>query len=824
MVIKMELTPAMQQYVKIKREYPNSILLFRMGDFYETFFEDAKEASRVLNITLTKRGTKNAVPLAGIPFHALDSYLNKLIKAGKTVTIIEQMEDPKLAKGRIVKRDVLRTITPGTVIDAEYLDAKTNNYIAALYFGKKIGIAFTDISTGEFKVFETDDQNILNDLIKINPAEILLLEGLENKQIGQIKQVLKSTITEQPIIYFNKTFGEEEIKEHFNIFSLNAFDIENKDEIICASGCLLNYLKFTQKSRLKHINKIQCFNNKDFMSLDIHTIKNLELVESMSGNNLHTVLSTIDFSKTPMGARLLKKNLLLPLMQKLEIEKRLNTIDFILTNNITVDLESLLLNYPDLERILSKIMYGNATPRELIALKESIVKGKQIYDYTLNFDKLEIRLNFSDDLISLMNTIEESVVNEPPTLYKEGGFIKKGFNSELDELIDLRYNSKKILLEIEQKEREKTNIKTLKVGFNKVFGYFIEIPKSQHEFVPKDYIRKQTLANNERYITEELKLLEDKILSAEEKSKILELEIFDSIINITKSFFESLDVLAKSVAKIDFYNSLAVCAVKRNYIKPTIVETDLLKIINGWHPVVEQIEQEKFIRNDICMDAEQNNVIILTGPNMAGKSTYLRQNALVILLAHIGSYVPAESAVIPLTDKIFTRIGAHDNLSLGLSTFMVEMIETANILNNSTKKSFIILDEVGRGTSTYDGLSIAWAVLEYIYTKIGAKTLFATHYHQMTDLEYKYSGIKNYYISAKEFDNNLIFLRKVLPGSIDKSYGIAVAKLAGLPQEVINNALQIEKELENNKIEKKNIERITIKSAQGQKTLLDNSD
>jgi DNA mismatch repair protein MutS len=592
------------------------------------------------------------------------------------------------------------------------------------------------------------------------------------------------------------------------------FDIENKDEIICASGCLLNYLKFTQKSRLKHINKIQCFNNKDFMSLDIHTIKNLELVESMSGNNLHTVLSTIDFSKTPMGARLLKKNLLLPLMQKLEIEKRLNTIDFILTNNITVDLESLLLNYPDLERILSKIMYGNATPRELIALKESIVKGKQIYDYTLNFDKLEIRLNFSDDLISLMNTIEESVVNEPPTLYKEGGFIKKGFNSELDELIDLRYNSKKILLEIEQKEREKTNIKTLKVGFNKVFGYFIEIPKSQHEFVPKDYIRKQTLANNERYITEELKLLEDKILSAEEKSKILELEIFDSIINITKSFFESLDVFAKSVAKIDFYNSLAVCAVKRNYIKPTIVETDLLKIINGWHPVVEQIEQEKFIRNDICMDAEQNNVIILTGPNMAGKSTYLRQNALVILLAHIGSYVPAESAVIPLTDKIFTRIGAHDNLSLGLSTFMVEMIETANILNNSTKKSFIILDEVGRGTSTYDGLSIAWAVLEYIYTKIGAKTLFATHYHQMTDLEYKYSGIKNYYISAKEFDNNLIFLRKVLPGSIDKSYGIAVAKLAGLPQEVINNALQIEKELENNKIEKKNIERITIKSAQ----------
>jgi len=816
----MDLTPAMQQYVKIKREYPKSLLLFRMGDFYESFFEDAKEISSILNITLTKRGTKHAVPLAGIPYHALETYLNKLVKAGKTVTIIEQMEDPKLAKGRLVKRDVLRTITPGTVIEGTFLDAKTNNYILSIYFGKKIGIAFTDVSTGEFKVFETRDDELLNDIVKINPSEILVLDDLNNNLFDTIKRVVKSTITEQPIIYFNKTFGEEEIKEHFNVLSLSAFDLENKDEIICATGCLLNYLKYTQKTRLKHINKIQYFNNKDFMSFDIHTIKNLELVENLQGGKTNTLLETIDFTQTAMGARLLKKNLLLPLLRKGEIEKRQNTVEFILKKEQFVDLENNLRGFPDLERIIARIMYGTSTPRELNALRDSILKSRALFDYTNLLKQEELTFETKQEILDLANTISTAIVEDPPAMFKEGGFIRKGFNSELDELLNLKSNSKQILLQIEQKEKERTGIKTLRVGYNKVFGYFIEIPKSQHQSAPNDYIRKQTLANNERYITEELKQLEDKILGAEEKTKALELELFNALVETIKTYFNEIDAIAKAVANIDFYNSLATCAHKRNYSKPELTETGTLNIVDGRHPVVELIEQEKYIKNDLEMDTEKNNVIILTGPNMSGKSTYLRQNALIILLAHLGSYVPARSAKIPITDRIFTRIGAHDNLALGLSTFMVEMIETANILNNATERSFIILDEVGRGTSTYDGLSIAWAVLEYIYTKIGAKTLFATHYHQITDLEYKYSGIKNYYITAKELDNNIIFLRKVVKGSIDRSYGIAVAKLAGLPQEVIDNALQIEKELENNKIEKKNIERITVRSAVGQKTLL----
>ena len=815
------LTPAMKQFVHFKRQYPKSLLLFRMGDFYETFYDDAKEMSRILNITLTKRGNKNAVPLAGIPYHALNNYLQKLVKAGKTITIIEQIEDPKLAKGRVVKRDVLRTITPGTIIEQEYLDSKTNNYLLSIFVGNKVGVSFTDISTGEFNVFETTKENLLNDLIRIKPAEILVLENSDNKFIENIKKVLKATITEQPIIYFNKDFGEEEIKEHFNILSLKSFNIENKTEIIASSGALLNYIKYTQRSKLKHIKKIRFFNLKDHMILDIHSINNLEIITNTDGGKNNTLLSVLDFTQTPMGGRLLKKNLIMPLKNKITIDKRLNIVEKIIKKNIIDDLEFILKNFPDLERLLAKIMYGTGGPRELIAIKEAIKKSIVISQYIKSVEFKDLEFDIDEKLHNLYELIEKTIINEPKIMYKEGGFIKKGFHKELDELLDLKDNNKKILLEIEKRERDKTGIKNLKVGFNRVFGYFIDIPKSQHHLVPIEYTRKQTLVNNERYITEELKRLEEKITTAEEKSKALELEILESILETTKTQFDLCSNLAKNIANIDFFFSLSKCAIQNDYIKPKISEDFNLKIINGRHPVIELLEQEKFVKNDLLMDNEKNNIIILTGPNMAGKSTYLRQNAIIILMAHIGSFVPADSAIIPLTDRIFTRIGARDNLALGLSTFMVEMIETANILNNATDKSFIILDELGRGTSTYDGLSIAMSVLEYIYNKIGAKTLFATHYHQITNLENKYSGISNFYITAKEFDNKIIFLRKVVSGAIDKSYGIAVAKLAGLPDDIITNALQIESMLENNTIDKKIFNDLKTKSINNQKTLFD---
>lgn len=787
-----ELTPALKQFLNIKKDYPKSILLFRMGDFYECFFEDAKTVSETLNITLTKRGTKAQVPLAGIPYHALNTYLKKLINAGKTVTIIEQVEDPKLAKGRIVKREVVRTVTPGTIIDDIFLDSKTNNYLLSLFKSDKIGVCFLDISTGEFFVFSSDDNSILTDLMKINPSEILIPDSFDSNLQDTISKLFSATITEQPFIYFSKDYGEEKIKDVFKILSLNTFDLQNNPEIISCVGALLHYIEHTQKTKLKNVLKIKFFNKEKYLMLDAHTIKNLDLLQNSEGNNKNTLLNIIDFTKTAMGSRLMKKNLVLPLKQKEDIEYRLNIINSILNLNCQFNISDYLSKIGDIERITSKIIYSNASPRDLIALKQSIFDCLPLQNYIKELDICGLDINVDTKLIEFANLINSAIIDECPANFKEGNFIKKGFNKDLDELLNIKSNLKDILLEMETKEKEKTGIKTLRIGYNKIFGFFFELPKSQSNELPAYFVRKQTLANNERVITEELKLLENNVLGSEEKARNLELELFTKITEDSKELAIYFYDLAREISELDFFNSLAICAVNNNYSKPEINNEKKLFIKNGRHPIIEKIEQEKFIANDLYMDNNSENILIITGPNMAGKSTYLRQNALIILLAHLGSYVPCDSSNICTFDRLFTRIGASDNLALGLSTFMVEMVETANILNNATDDSFIILDEIGRGTSTYDGMSIASSILEYLYTKVRAKTLFATHYHQLMQLESNYKGIKNYHISAKEVDGNLIFLRKIESGPLDKSYGISVAKLAGLPEEVISRAKEIE--------------------------------
>ncbi len=811
------LTPAMKQFVKIKQEYPTSLLLFRMGDFYETFFDDAKMASKVLNITLTKRGAQG-VPLAGIPFHALDNYLAKLIRAGLTVTIIEQMEDPKLAKGRLVKRDVLRTITPGTVLNGDFLDSKTNNYILSIFPGQKIGLAISDISTGEFRVTELDGlDELIHEIIKIQPAEILIPDNTSETIISRIKKITSAAITPISFVFFNKEFGAEEIKTNFNILNLDCFEISDKEEIISAAGALLYYFRLTQRGKINHIKSIKKFSLSEFMYLDSQTIQNLELIENnFSRTRKNTLLDTLDNTNTAMGARKLKREILRPLINKDKINYRLNSIETIINSGFYTDLADSLKQVPDIERILSKISMNTANPRDLVGLKNALFVMPNIKNLCERIQNLDFELK--PEILDIGKLIEESIVNEPPLILRDGGIIKKGFNPVIDELKYLKENITEKIIAIEQQEKEKTGIKTLKIKYNRVFGYFIEIPGS-NVAVPPHYIRKQTLANAERYITDELKKLEDTYLSSEEKIKALEYELFFKIVETINEKITILYDLSKITEDIDFYNCLAITAIKNNYTRPAISDSYNLNIINGRHPVIEKIEVDEFIKNDLNLEKNEQKVIILTGPNMAGKSTYLRQNALIILMAQIGSYVPAEKATIGVVDRIFTRIGARDNLAMGQSTFMVEMTEVANILNNATEKSFIILDEVGRGTSTFDGLSIAWSVLEYIYENIKAKTLFATHYYQITELENKLQGVKNYHISVKEHNGEIIFLRKIVRGSIDKSYGIAVAKLAGIPKTVIERAKEIESQLELHVNKKEGPDEIVVKKLIGQKTL-----
>lgn len=807
-----KLTPMMQQYNEIKKQYKDSILFFRMGDFYEMFYEDAVIASKELEIALTSRDAKNKIPMAGVPYHSADNYITKLIRRGYKVAICEQVEDPKDAVG-IVNREVIRVITPGTVIDDNALEENENNFLISIYIEENsdkvnVGLAFVDISTGEFGVtqFSSDKEYIklfeevsrLDPVECIMPDELLKNTYLVNGLIKRFNCLSINSVDDSAFIYEN---AYKKITQHFNNEPL-FFGLKDQLLSIQSAGGILEYLYQTQKTTLKNINSLQIIEPLEFMTIDMNTRRNLELVKSLrDGSKMGTLIWVLDQTLTAMGGRLLKSWIVQPLLQKEKIEERLDAVENLLTNIIMrKELRDNFKKIYDLERLMSKISYGTANARDLVALKNSL-KVLPILKETLSSCQSTLLLklkNNLDTLEDIHDLIEVSIHNNPPVSVKDGGIIKKGYNEELDELRLISKEGKNLIASLEDKERQETGIKSLRIGFNRVFGYYIEVTKSNLSLVPDRYTRKQTLVNCERYITAELKEFETKILGAEEKIKLLEYDLFTLIREKISSHIERIQKTAKILAKLDVLASFAEVSYMNNYIKPKITNNDEIIIKNSRHPVVELVlEEELFVPNDIHLDCNENQMVIITGPNMAGKSTYMRQVALIVLMAQIGCFVPADSAEISIVDRIFTRIGASDDLAAGDSTFMVEMKEVSLILREATKRSLIILDEVGRGTSTYDGLSIAWAVIEYIHNHIGAKTLFATHYHELTQLEGKLQRVKNYCISVKEKDNNIIFLRKIIKGGADRSYGIHVASLAGLPKKVIKRAREIMESLKN---------------------------
>lgn len=804
------LTPAMQQHAKIKEKYKDCLLLFRMGDFYETFGEDAKNASEALNITLTSRraGKAGKIPLAGIPHHALEHYLKILIKKGYKVAICEQIEDPKLAKG-IVKRDVVRVVTPGTIIETEMLDQKSNNYLMSIVQGKKgFGIAYTDLSTGEFFTTQIEGKDaknwLISEIARIKPSECIIRNNANRN--GELELLIKKNFEDIVIHtydeqYFEKDFAYNTLIEHFGTQGLEGFGCENLQLAISASGSVLQYIKDTQKNNLTFINSLTTYFPTEFMILDSTTIKNLELVRNIrDGTSKNTLLSILDKTSTSMGSRLLKKWLLQPLIDVKEINKRLNAVEKIY-NDIFLreELIEFLKEITDIERIINRVVYGSANPRELIALKESLkivpkIKNKiseKIEDSNTYLNEITYYLENLNEIIDL---IENSIVDEPPITITEGRIIKKGYNEELDNLRKIARQGKEWISKLENFERKRTKIKSLKIGFNKVFGYYIEVSKSNLKFVPSNYIRKQTLVNCERFITPELKEKESIVLSADEKINAFEHKLLLEVREKVGSYANRIQTIAKYLAILDVLVSFAEVAVKNEYNKPKINNSDKIIIRDGRHAVVEK-NLPFFIPNDVNLDCGENQLIIITGPNMSGKSTFMRQVALISIMAQIGSFVPAKYASLGIVDRVFTRVGAFDDLVRGQSTFMVEMLEVANILHNATKNSLIILDEIGRGTSTFDGLSIAWAVCENV-NKIKAKTMFATHYHQLTQLSTLLKGVKNYHIAVEDKNENIVFLRKLIPGGTDKSYGIHVAKIAGMPKSVVKKASEILKKIE----------------------------
>ena len=806
-----ELSPMMQQYMNIKNQHKDTILFFRLGDFYEMFFDDAILASRELEITLTGKecGLEERAPMCGVPFHAVDSYVSKLIEKGYKVAICEQLEDPKLTKG-MVKRDVIRIVTPGTVIESNMLDEKKNNYIMSIFKnGLYYGIAICDISTGDFyatKIAESNNFSVLLDeLAKYNPAELVTNSNLFNssEEITEIKKRFKVYIDnfndenfkydEHKLLEKYKITIDEELVESLDNYSLEA----------SAINALLSYLTQTQKINLEHINHIKIYKLQKYMSLDITARRNLEIIERLHDRSKKgTLLWVLDKTATSMGGRMIRKWIGEPLLDINEITLRQDAVAVLKDDTILRgELEQNLKRVYDIERLVGKIAYGNCNGRELNSLKYSLKQMPQIKELIKNsssklIQKLESSLDVCEDITNL---IDSAIVDDPPIGVKDGGIIKLGYNKDVDEYKRASTEGKQWLLELEQREREKTGIKNLRIGFNKVFGYYLEVTKSNINMVPNTYIRKQTLTNGERFITEELNELESKILGAEEKLVTLEYELFVEIRNHLSKNIKRLQNVANIVATLDVLASLAIVAEDMNYVKPIIDNSGEIDIKDGRHPVIEKmIDSGSFVANDTYLNKDTDRLSIITGPNMAGKSTYMRQVALITLLAQIGSFVPASYARIGIVDKIFTRVGASDDLSMGQSTFMVEMMEVAAILKDATPNSLIILDEIGRGTSTYDGLSIAWAVAEHISdkTKCGAKTLFATHYHELTELENKIEGIKNYSIAVKEKGEDIIFLRKIIKGGTDESYGIHVAKLAGVPQAVVKRANEILRSLE----------------------------
>lgn len=818
-----KLSPMMEQYVATKEKYKDCILFYRLGDFYEMFFDDAILASKELEITLTGKdcGMEERAPMCGIPFHAADTYINQLVKKGYKVAIGEQVEDPKLAKG-LVKREVIRIVTPGTNLSSESLEESKNNYLMCIsYVGKNYGISVTDLSTGVFKTCQIQQaEKVVDEINKFQPSEVLYQAGVEQvEEIHAVCERLQVSHTEAPDYYFNLETDEETLKRQFHINSIEGLGVKDSPACVASCGALMQYLHETQMSSLSHINHIETYSVDSFMILDSATRRNLELTETLRDKQKRgSLLWVLDKTKTAMGARKLREFVEQPLLYKDAIEKRLDAIEAINKELIVrEELREYLNTIYDLERLLTRIALKTANPRDLLAFKTSIQYLPDIYNLLreLPCERINEIYEDYDSLEDLYDLLEQAIVEEPPVSIKEGGIFKQGYRDEIDELRLAKTECKTWLADLESKEREKTGIKGLKIKYNKVFDYYFEVTNSFKSLVPDYFIRKQTLVNAERFTTDELNTLSGKILGAEDKLYALEYDCYVELREKLAAALVRVQKMAGYIAELDALCSLAYVADKNNYVRPSLNTDGVIDIKGGRHPVVEKmLANDSFVENDTYLNNAESRISIITGPNMAGKSTYMRQTALITLMAQIGSFVPAESANIGLCDRIFTRVGASDDLASGQSTFMIEMNEVANILRNATKDSLLILDEIGRGTSTFDGLSIAWAVVEYIADPniLGAKTLFATHYHELTELEGKLSSVNNFCIAVQEEGDDIVFLRKIIKGGADRSYGIQVARLAGVPEPVLKRAREICNELIDSDITTK-VKDIDIKPA-----------
>ncbi len=821
------LSPMMQKYIETKEEYKDCILFYRLGDFYEMFFEDALTVTKELEITLTGKdcGLEERAPMCGVPSHAVEGYLNKLVAKGYKVAICEQVEDPKTAKG-LVKREVVRVVTPGTNINSQALEESKNNYLMCIaYTAGSIGISLADVTTGDFFVTEVEDnRKLMDEMMKYQPAEIIcndafLVSGMD---MEDLKGRLGISIYPLDAHVFDDNSCQECLKRHFKVKTLIGLGLEDFPIGMLASGALLQYLYDTQKIPLNHLSHLYPYVTSKYMLLDSSTRRNLELAETLREKQKRgSLLWVLDKTKTAMGGRTLRSYLEQPLIQKEEIEKRLDAIEELKNDACSRDEMREYLNpIYDLERLLARVSYKTANPRDLIAFRNSLEMLPHIKNVLKSFKKelLHNIENDIDDLQDIYHLIDNAIEEEPPITIREGGIIRTGFDETIDNLKNAKRDGKMWLADLENEDRERTGIKNLKIKYNKVFGYYFEVTNSYQNLVPEDYIRKQTLANAERYTTPRLKELEDTILNAEDKLCTLEYDLFCKIRDAIAGEMERIQKTAKAIANLDVFASLALVAERNNYVRPKLNEKGIIDIKDGRHPVVERmIDNDMFIANDTFLDNGENCISVITGPNMAGKSTYMRQTALIVLMAQVGCFVPAKSANIGIVDRIFTRVGASDDLASGQSTFMVEMNEVANILRNATANSLLILDEIGRGTSTFDGLSIAWAVIEHISNRkvLGAKTLFATHYHELTELEGKMNNVNNYCIAVKEQGDDIVFLRKIIKGGADKSYGIQVAKLAGVPDMVIDRAKEIVEQLIDNDITEK-IRSISIDTRAGE--------
>ncbi|KGK98471.1 DNA mismatch repair protein MutS [Methanococcoides methylutens] len=809
-----KLTPAMKQYYEAKQQHSDALIFFRMGDFYESFGEDAKTIAQELEITLTTRGKDKdgeRMPLAGIPYHAIDNYLPRLIKKGYKVAICEQLEDPKKAKG-VVKRGVVRVVTPGTAIDSSMFTDSSNNYLMSVSGGEgNYGVSFLDVSTGEFLTTQFADappyDRIASEAARMRPSECILPpEMYSDKHIADRLSELKIVVHEFEEEAFDIGTSEKKLKEHFKVSTLEGMGCDGLPYAISSAGAALEYALITQMRELGHVSELKTYSDSEFMVLDSITLRNLEIVKNVRGEGSDTsILKVLDDTKTPMGGRLLQKWLLKPLIDVDAINYRLDAVEALANGTmIRFDIRSHLTFVKDIERLIGRIMYGNSNARDLIALKRSLESVPLLVESLGEDDLCEMLQSIRGGLLgfaqldSLVELIDSSIVEEPPVSVREGGMIKAGYDEALDELKEMSKGGKSWIASFQQKERDRTGIKSLKVGYNKVFGYYIEVTKANISQVPDDYIRKQTMRNAERFYTPELKEWENVILSADEKITALEYEIFSDITSNVASYSSQLQTIAGLIGQLDCVASLAEVSVNNNFVRPNISSDCKLLIREGRHPVVERSVPGGFVPNDAEMDCVENQFLLITGPNMAGKSTFMRQVSLIVIMAQAGSFVPASHASIGIVDRVFTRVGAFDDLASGQSTFMVEMVELANILNNATPKSLVLLDEIGRGTSTYDGYSIAKAVVEYIHNKgrVGVRSLFATHYHQLTNISSDLKRVKNYHIAVKEDGDDLVFLRKIVPGATDKSYGIHVARLAGVPHKVTQRAREILQDIE----------------------------